>query len=365
MKRVAVLASAAVLAVVLLASCGNGETAAADDEQPTGEQYEWIVQSCFETGTPLTDRVIGLWAEKVEEMSGGQLSITLHGAGEIVPGEEVFEAVREGALDAGQNTPAWQKGEFPAGDLFYTLPGGITEFHDLFVWEYGYGGKELEQEMYGDQVVVFPLGLTPPEQFWTNKEINTVEDFEGLKFRSAGLSMELWEALGGEPVLLSGGEVVPSLQRGVIDGAEFAFPSMDVALGLPDVSSHVYNPPIHMGSNKFQLVVNPEKWDELPDHLKAIVENAATAATFEGYAEEWIATMESFEDMQQMEDLTIDKLSDEVQQHAIDQSFEILEEKSDEDEFFEKVWESQKSFLREYRPFYEFSSFDVVPEELD
>jgi TRAP-type mannitol/chloroaromatic compound transport system substrate-binding protein len=368
MKRSAVLLIVAVVVVGLFAACGGGGGQAAATEEEGGqaqmETYSWIVQSCFPNNMPLTERTIALWAEKVEAMSGGQLEITLHGAGEIVPGPEVFDAVRDGALDAGMNTPAWQKGEFPAGDLFYTLPGGVTEFHDLFVWEWGYGGKELEQEMYGDEIVVFPLGLTPPEQFWANRNITTAEDFSGLKVRSAGLSMDLWQALGGSPVLLSGGEVVPSLQRGVIDAAEFAFPSMDVPLGLPDVADFVYGPPIHMGSNKFQLVINPEKWAELPDHLKAIVENAATSATFEGYAQEWVATFESFQEMQEMEDLTIQKLPVEVQQRAIDLAFQILEEKSAEDEFFAKVWESQKSFLEDYQPYYEFSSFDVSPGEL-
>jgi TRAP-type mannitol/chloroaromatic compound transport system substrate-binding protein len=363
MKRAASILLTAVLTLGLFVACGGGqgESDQAQAEKQQEKSYKWIVQSCFPKNMPLTERTVALWAEKVNTMSGGRLEITLHGSGEIVPGPEVFEAVRDGALDAGMNTPAWQKGEYPAGDLFYTLPGGVTEFHDLFVWEWGYGGKELEQEMYGDEIVVFPLGLTPPEEFWANREIKRIEDFQGLKVRSAGLSMELWQELGGSPVLLPGGEVVPSLQRGVIDAAEFAFPSMDVPLGLPDVAKYVYNPPLHMGSNKFQLVINPKKWNELPAELQAIVENAATAATFEGYAKEWVATMEAFQEMQGMEDLTIVKLSEEIQQEAINLAFKILNEKSQEDEFFGKVWNSQKTFLERYQPYHQFASFDVRP----
>jgi len=330
------------------------ETAAA----PEMETYEWIVQSCFPLNMALSQRGIVMWAEKVEEMSGGRLEITLHGSGEIVPGTEVLDAVREGALDAAANTPAFQKGEFPASDLFYTLPGGVTEFHDLFVWMYGFGGKDLEQEMYGDEIVVFPLGFTPPEQIWTNKEINTLEDIKGLKIRAAGLSTDLWNALGAAPVLLPGGEVVPSLQRGVVDAAEFTFPSMDVPLGLPDVSTHVYGPPLHMGANMFQLIINPDKWAELPGDLKAIVENAAVAASSEGYALEWIETMKYFDQMQNEMDLVIKKLPKNIQDTSKELTYEILEERSKEDEFFKKVWESQRTFLEKFEPYDDFSSFD-------
>ncbi len=349
------------LVLVVLTGCSGGGATSADSGKAADkpmETYSWIVQSCFPKNMPLTAQTIQLWADKVTAMSGGRLKITLHGAGEIVPGPEVFEAVRDGALDAGMNTPAWQKGEFPASDLFYTLPGGVTEFHDLFVWLYGFGGKDLEQEMYGDQIKVIPLGLTPPEEMWTNKEITSLKDFAGLKIRAAGLSMDLWDALGASSVLLAGGEVVPSLQRGVIDAAEFAFPSMDVPLGLPDVASYVYGPPLHMGPNKFQLVINPAKWNELPADLQAVVENAAVAATFEGYANEWIATMKAFDHMKNETDLVITKLPAELQKQARELTYKILDEKSAEDEMFAKIWESQRSFLEQFEAYDEFTSFD-------
>jgi TRAP-type mannitol/chloroaromatic compound transport system substrate-binding protein len=142
----------------------------------------WIAQSCFPIQLPLSRFAIVLWAEKVEAMSGGRLVIELHSSGEIVPGTGVFQAVRDGILDCGQNTPAWQKGLYPAGDLFYTLPGGVTEYHDLMVWMYSGEGMKLEQEMYGDEVVALPLGLTPPEELWTNKPINSLADiYERIK----------------------------------------------------------------------------------------------------------------------------------------------------------------------------------------
>jgi len=360
-KSLTVCIAALAVLVFLWTGCSGESGKQAEKGETSAKEaktYEWIVQSCFPLNMPLSERGIVMWAEKVEEMSGGRLKITLHGSGEIVSGPEVLNGVRDGALDAAANTPAFQKGEFPASDLFYTLPGGVTQFHDLFVWMYGYGGQELEQEMYGDQVVVFPLGFTPPEEIWTNKEIKSLDDIEGLKIRAAGLSSDLWKKMGASPVLLPGGEVVPSLQRGVVDAAEFTFPSMDVPLGLPDVASHVYGPPLHMGANMFQLIINPDRWAELPDDLKAIVENAAVAASSEGYAIEWIETMKSYEKMRNEMDLVIEKLPVSIQEKAHELTYQILEERSQQDEFFKKVWESQRSFLEDFEPYDDFTDFD-------
>jgi TRAP-type mannitol/chloroaromatic compound transport system substrate-binding protein len=320
------------------------------------DTFKWVGQSCFPIQLPV-GMYFPMWADNVEEMSGGRLTIEVHGAGEIVPATSVFDSVRDGVLDCGQNTPAFQKGQYPAGDLFYTLPGGITETNDLLVWMYGGEGQELAQEMYGDIIKVFPLGLTPPEEIWSTKPVRTLDDIKGLKVRSAGLSMELWEKLGASVVLLPGGEVVPSLRRGVIDAAEFAFPSMDVGLGLHEVCDYVFGPPIHMGSNIFQLLINPKAWEKLPADLQEIVKNAAIASTFEGYARFWIDSIQAFEEIKEA-GVEVIKLSPEDQQKALQLSYEILDEKSAEDPMFKKVWESQKNFLESYQEFNNLTKFD-------
>jgi TRAP-type mannitol/chloroaromatic compound transport system substrate-binding protein len=169
--------------------------------------------------------------------------------------------------------------------------------------------------------------------------------------------MELWEKLGASVVLLPGGEVVPSLRRGVIDAAEFAFPSMDVGLGLHEVCDYVFGPPIHMGSNIFQLLINPKAWEKLPADLQEIVKNAAIASTFEGYARFWIDSIQAFEEIKEA-GVEVIKLSPEDQQKALQLSYEILDEKSAEDPMFKKVWESQKNFLESYQEFNNLTKFD-------
>ncbi|MBW2154523.1 MAG: TRAP transporter substrate-binding protein DctP [Deltaproteobacteria bacterium] len=318
---------------------------------------KWKGQTCFGLASPLGKNTIVLWKQYVEQMSGGRLAITLHDAGEIVPPTKIYDAIRDGLLDFGLNTPAWQKGKYPAGDLFYTLPGGVLEFNDLIIWLYAGGGKELEQQMYGDEVIVFPLGLTPPEEIWSKKPIRTLADMKGLKIRAAGLSMELWEKLGASVVLLPGGEVLPSLQRGLIDATEFLEPSVDYTLGLHEVCKYRFGPPVHMSNNIFQLMIKPAAWKKLPDDLKAIVEKAAMAATFQGYATFW---MDSIEYNKKIEDYGIitTKLSKEEQAKTTKLAFEILEQKSKKDPYFAKVWTSQKAFIEKYKPYYNLTKFD-------
>jgi TRAP-type mannitol/chloroaromatic compound transport system substrate-binding protein len=317
----------------------------------------WKGETCFGIASPLGKHTIVLWKQYVEEMSGGRMSITLHDAGEIVPPTKIYDAVKDGLLDFGLNTPAWQKGKYPAGDLFYTLPAGILAFNDLILWMYGGGGRQLEQEMYGDELVVFPLGLTPPEEIWSKKPIKTLDDIKGMKIRSAGLSMDLWEKLGASVVLLPGGEVLPALQRGLIDGTEMLEASYDYTLGLHEVCKYRFGPPIHMSNNIFQLLIKTKSWKELPDDLKAIVDKAAMAATFQGYADFWQDTIEYNKKIEQSGIITT-KLSKADQDRARALGFQILDEKSASDPFFKKVWESQKAFIEKYKPYDDLTKFD-------
>ncbi len=343
--------------IFIISALMLGAMVSATQSQAAEKVIKWKGQTAFGLASPLGQHSIVLWKKYVEDMSGGRLKITLHDAGEIVPPTKIYDAVKSGILDFGMNTPAWQKGKYPAGDLFYTLPGGILQFNDLILWLYGGGGKELEQEMYGDELIVFPLGLSPPEEIWSKKPIKTLDDIKGIKIRAAGLSMDLWEKLGASVVLLPGGEVLPALQRGLIDATEFLDPSYDYTLGLHEVCKYRFGPPIHMSNNIFQLMIKTKSWKALPDDLKAIVEKAAMAATFQGYADFWMRSIEFNKKIEDYGTVTT-KLSKEEQAKARVLAFEILNEKSKKDPFFKKVWESQKAFLEKYKPYKDLTTFD-------
>lgn len=342
------LMAVAMVAVWLVTA---GSAVAAD------KPIHWKGGSCFGLASPLGRHTIVLWKDYVEKMSGGRIVIELHDAGEIVPPTKLYDAVRDGLLDFGLNTPAWQKGKYPAGDLFYTLPGGVLEFNDLVTWLYGGGGKELEQEMYKDELIVLPLGLTPPEEIWTKKPVKTLADIKGMKIRSAGLSMDLWKKLGASVVLLAGGEVVPALQRGLIDGAEFLDASMDYSLGLHEVCKYRFGPPVHMSNNIFQLLIKTKSWKELPADLQAIVEAAAVKATIQGYANFWMETIVADQKIRDYGIVTT-KLSKADQAKTRKLSMEILDELSKKDPYFAKVWNSQKEFIKKQKPYFDLTKFD-------
>jgi len=326
-------------------------------EQEKQEQIEWVTQTCHQLVGPLWDYVYKIWADKVIEMSGGRMSIDMHATGEIVPGAEVFSAVRDGILDAGVNSPGYQSGKFPASDVLSTLPGGLLEFNDLIVWYYGGEANDLAQEMYGDDVIVFPLGLTPPETFWTNKKIETLDDLKGVKFRSGGIAMEFWDEVGASVMMIPGGEIVPGLQRKLLDATDYLDPYMDYSLGLHEVADYIVGPPLHMTNNNYQLIINPKSWEELPDDLKAIVKNAATAATIEGYAKWWIKSAEYFQKIVES-GVTPIKLGKEEQVKSKEIAEKVLLERAKENEFFMKVWKSQRDLIEKIRPYYDFTSFD-------
>lgn len=343
--------SLSILVAVCALALVSGSAGAAE------KVFKWKGESCFGIASPLGKHTIVLWKQYAEAMAGGRLQLTLHDAGEIVPPTKIYDAVKDGMLDFGLNTPAWQKGKYPAGDLFYTLPGGVLEMNDLIIWLYGAGGKELAQEMYGDELIVFPLGLTPPEQIWSKKPVKTLADIKGMKVRAAGLSMDLFQKLGASVVLLPGGEVLPALQRGLIDGAEMLEASYDMSLGLHEVCKYRFGPPIHMSNNIFQLLVKTKSWKELPPDLQIIVEKAALAATMQGYATFWQDTIAADKKLQAYGTITT-KLSKEDQAKTRELTMQIIDEKSAADPYFKKVWESQKKFIQEFRPYFDFTKFD-------
>lgn len=321
------------------------------------EVFHWVTQTCHPLVGPLWDYVYKIWADKVIEMSGGRIQMDLHASGEIVPGAEIYPAVRDGLLDAAVNSPGYIVGRFPALEVMSTLPGGLIEFNDLIVWLYGAEGSDLMQELYGDDVIVFPLGITPSESFWTNKKVEKLEDFKGLKFRSAGVAMEFWDRLGASVIMIPGGEIVPAMQRKLIDATDYLDPYMDYKLGLHEVSKYYVGPPEHMTNNNYQLIINPKSWEALPDDLKAIVKNAATAASLEGYCKWSVKSAEYFDKIKES-GVTILKLSKEEQDKAREIAKEIIEERSEQDEFYAKTWESWKNLLSTLKPYNNFTSFD-------
>ncbi|MBW1790144.1 MAG: TRAP transporter substrate-binding protein [Deltaproteobacteria bacterium] len=248
---------------------------------------KWLLQSAWTAGDFHQKNPEG-FANKVSEMTGGRFKIRVMAAGSVVPAFELLEAVHKEILDAAHVWPGYWVGKHPAATLFGSIPGGPFGMNseDFLGWLYFGGGLELYNELLQKElkmnVVAFPsYGETPEPQGWFPKPLKSLKDFKGLKFRAAGMSAEVFKEMGMSVVSLPGGEIVPALERKVIDAAEYGDPSSDMTLGFQDVRKYYHLPGMHQPTGMMEILINKKRWDELPDDLKAVVRYACMAEAME------------------------------------------------------------------------------------
>src|SRR5690606_17318564 len=202
--------------------------------------------------------------------------------GAVVPAPQILEAVSSGTLDGGHSIPAFWFGRNTAFGLFGAGPNFGMDATQLLGWIEQGGGRELYAEALAAaklNVVTMLYGPIPCEPFgWFRKEIKTVDDIKGLKYRTSGLSVDMMQAMGAVPVQLAPGDIVPSLERGVIDAAEFANITDDRILGFPDVAKNYYLQSYHMCNNVFELSFNKTKHDALDPEVREAIRLAVHAA---------------------------------------------------------------------------------------
>lgn len=326
---------------------------------PTKEKpIVWKVQTPWPPALFL-HKMAGIWAKDVEEMSGGRMKIDLYATEEIVPAFGIFDAVRVGTLDAGHTWAGYNIGKFPALTFMAATPAFI-DFMGYFTWMFAGGGKELWQEIYGDAVVVYPVAMTFAEGGgWANKKIQKLSDFKGLKYRTVLIWGEILSEVGASVVTLPAGEIVPSLQRGTLDAAEFATPILDLPLGFHEVAKYQYYPGLHQIACFEELMVNPRKWKELPDDLKAIVRRAADASIFRAFPEMLLGDSKASQKFKEL-GVQIIKFPPEMQKDVLERFIKKYDKHPDK--MFQKVWKSQKEFLKVYTPYMELQKVDAKVE---
>ena len=225
-------------------------------------------------------------AKLISEMSGGRLTVKVYGASELVPAFEVFDAVSSGTAEMGHGAAYYWKGKSEAAQFFAAVPFGMTA-QEMNAWLYYGGGMQLWEEVYA------PFGVLPTAAGntglqmggWFNKEINGVEDLQGLKMRIPGLGGEVLKRAGGTPVNLPGGEIFTSLQSGTIDATEWVGPYNDLAFGLYKAAKYYYYPGWHEPGTTLECLFNKQAFEALPVDLQSIVSNACRVANADMLAE--------------------------------------------------------------------------------
>jgi len=238
------------------------------------------------TGFPGLGTAAERIAQFVTKMSGGALEVKVYGAGEIVGAFEVFDAVSNGVADMYHAAEYYWQGRSPAFNFFCAVPLGMTA-HEIISWvEYG-GGQELWENLSGQfGLIAFQAGNTGHQMGgWFKREINTLQDFRGLRMRIPGLGGAVLRELGGAAVALSGGEIYPSLQSGAIDATEWVGPWNDLAFGFYREAPYYYGPGFHEPGSALALGLNREVWDSLPVDQQTIIRTACRAANNQSLAE--------------------------------------------------------------------------------
>jgi len=239
---------------------------------------EWRMVTTWPKNFPGLGTGAELLAKMIGEMSDGRLNITVYGGGEIVPAFESIDAVGSGTVEMGHGAPYYWKGKVPATQFLASIPFGLTA-QEQNAWFQFAGGQELADEAYQElNCKFFPSGNTGVQMGgWFNKEINSLEDYKGLKMRIPGLGGEVVAAAGATVVNLPGGEIPPALAQGTLDATEWVGPYNDLAFGLYQNAEYYYYPGWHEPATVLDNFINLDAWNDLTPDLQAIIGAANTA----------------------------------------------------------------------------------------
>ncbi len=320
----------------------------------TEEVFEWKSQQIHSAGSVWYELGTNLFKD-IEKMSGGRLVITNHPPGALVPFMQELDATQRGTIDVMMVPAAFYKGILGESVNFFggSYPGGPGP-SEAVIWYLEGGGRALYKEMianagYDKVEHIGYWGMSSAEGFaWSNKPLDSLAAFKGVKFRSMGMWAAVLDKLGAAVVSVPGGELYSAMERGVIDAFEFTTPGNDVTMGFTEIATYWHGPGIQASTAGAELNFNKDKWDELPADLQEIVRKAVDASLFKSWAKMDVLDMEAIAFIQ-AEGLEIIVLSQEMQDEIILVTAELMDVMANEDPFFKKVLTSHRDFLKDYR----------------
>jgi TRAP-type mannitol/chloroaromatic compound transport system substrate-binding protein len=290
------------------------------------------------------------YVERVNKMAGGRLKIDYLVGGAVVHPFQVFDGVHGGQLDAAHTVPVYWYGKHKAASLFGTGPVFGFNANEGLGWIYNGGGKELYEELQTQILKVniksfFAMPMPTQPLGWFKKPITSASQLKGLKYRTVGLAADLFQALGSSVAQLPGGEIVPAMERGVIEGFEFNNPTSDRRFGAQDVAKNYMLGSHHQATEYFEIMINRGKFNALPDEQKAILQYAAEAVSS---ANEWKAMDYYSKDLQELinkDKVNVVRTPKDVFDAQI-KAWDGLTAQLAQDPFMKKVIDSQKEWVR-------------------
>jgi len=315
------------------------------------------------TQSPVVFKMQGAWGAKdifnemaeqyvkrVNDMAGGRLRIDYLLAGAVVKPFEVMDAVSKGVLDGAHSVPVYWYGKHKAASLFGTGPVFGNDAHHTIAWFYEGGGQqlynELVQKTLGLNVVGFLNFPMPTQPFgWFKNPVKNAAGLKGLKYRTVGLAADLFQAMGAKVTQLPGGEIVPALERGVIDAFEFNNPTSDMRFGAQDVLKNFMMGSYHQASESFEIVFNKTKYDGLSPDLRAILRTGVEAVNSSNF---WLAMENYSRDLQILKSkfkVNVIRTPDSIMLAQL-KAWDVMTAELSKDPINKKIIDSQKAWYR-------------------
>jgi TRAP-type mannitol/chloroaromatic compound transport system substrate-binding protein len=344
-----------VVAAMLALACATGaahpDTPAAPPDAATGATVSWRMQSAFASDLPGLGAP-GLWlSDRLAAMTDGAIRIQFLEPGEAVAPFEILGAVSDGRIDAAYSWIGYGYDRVPAATLFAGVPFGMKP-SGFIAWYHFHGGHEMLQEVYaakGLDVHARLCGIVGPETAgWYREPIESLEDFEGLKIRFAGLGGEVMKRLGADVIMMPAGELIAALKDGTLDAAEFSLPVADKALGLDDVVKYTLFPGWHQQFTAQYLLVNGERWRALSAAERSSIASACMAATTYALAQSEARNGEALASFRE-NGVTAGQIPQPVLEELQSVTADVMAEEAARDADFKRVYESQQAFMEMYR----------------
>lgn len=289
------------------------------------------------------------YVDRVEAMSGGRLKIDLLPAGAVVGAFQVMDGVSDGVIDIAHSVSAYWYGKNKAASLFGTGPVFGGDPTNMLSWFYQGGGRDLYRELTQDNMGLNVIGMfgfpMPAQPFgWFKNPINGVNDIKGMKYRTVGLAADLLQSMGMSVAQLPGGEIVPAMERGVIDAFEFNNPSSDMRFGAQDVAKNYYLGSYHQASEAFEFLFNRDLMETLDEDLRAILEHGVEAVSTYNTA---YALDNYSADLQKLRDggVTVQKTPQDILSAQLD-AWSDMVTTLEEDPFIKKILDSQREWVK-------------------
>jgi TRAP-type mannitol/chloroaromatic compound transport system substrate-binding protein len=290
------------------------------------------------------------FAKKVNDMTGGELKIEVLPAGAVVPAFGVLDAVSSGTLDGAHGVAVYHYGKQNALALWGSGPGYAMDANMLLAWHKYGGGKELLKKLYASinaNVVSHLYGPMPTQPLgWFKTPVTSADQIKGLKFRTVGISIDVFTALGAAVNALPGGEIVSAMDRGLIDAAEFNNATSDRVLGFPDVSKVCMLQSYHQNAEQFEILFNKTKYDALPAKIQAVIDNAVEAASQDMSWKAIDRYSKDYVEMQTQDKVRFFKTPDAILKRQLEVYDDVVAKKASENPLFKEVLDSQVAFAR-------------------